>query len=358
MSSIRVSHQKLVKVKEFSNHVDVRYIFNKKSGLRGFIAIHNSNLGPAVGGTRMYPYKNETEALKDVLRLSRAMTYKCAIARVPFGGGKAVIIDNPNIDSKDNILAAYAVEIKKLKGKFYTGEDVGISEADVQEMLKIAPYFIGKSNQAGDPSPHAAKSTFLCMGLMIDKYFGKSVNYQGLKVAVKGVGKVGGELVRMLLRKKASVYIADVDEKRLKFFSANYDSVKIVKPDKIHKLNVDVYSPCAMGNEFNKYNIHEIGSKLICGAANNQLEDNGIGDLLFLKDIKYVPDYLANSGGVINVVDELNKGGYKRQRVNKNIHEAGLTCATLMNFSEKEHIPPNRVADFISESVFMNFGES
>jgi len=353
MSSKNLNKKDLEKYEEYRQHLSVRYIYNEKVGLKGFIAIHNNNLGPAVGGTRLFPYKNEREALIDALRLSRAMTYKCAIAKVPFGGGKAVIICDPNSKRKPGILSAYALEIKKLNGIFYTGEDVGISEGDVQNMLKLSPFFIGKSNKAGDPSPFAAIGTYRCMKLIAEKVFGKS-DLKGKKIAIKGVGKVGGALVEMLLKEKAKIYVADINNERLEQIKSKSKDIRIADSQNIHKLNVDIYSPCALGGEFNSKTMKEVNAKIICGAANNQLESEDIGDWFFSKGIVYGPDYIVNAGGLIDVVDELSPGGYKKKRVLHKMENVFSTLDSILTFSREEKIPINRVTNFSAESVFNN----
>jgi len=351
MSVHILSQAKLNTFSEYENHEEVRYIFDQKSGLKCFIAIDNTNLGPAVGGTRMFLYKSEEEALKDVLRLSHAMTYKCAISRVPFGGGKGVIIGNPNSSNKKVILDQYAREVEKLKGKFFTGEDVGISEEDVQNMLKIAPCFIGKSDKAGDPSPYAALSAFHSMQVMVKHVLDKS-KLDGISIAVKGIGKVGGVLVKMLVEQGAKVTIADIDQKRVSEFKNLYKSISVVSPTVIHTLNVDVYSPNAMGREFDDESVREIKAKIICGAANNQLAENHVGDLFFTRGIIYGPDYVVNAGGLIDVVDELESGGYQKKRVIQRIERVKDTLADILEVSKRENIPTHRIANGFAESIF------
>ena len=194
------------KLKEFDNHQLVLNIKDEDSGLKGFIAIYHTKEGiPAVGGTRMFPYASEREALKDVLKLSRAMAYKCAISKLHYGGAKGVIIGNPNKDKTDGLLKAYAKKVNSLNGTFRTGEDVGISQDDVNLMLGTSDYFIGRPNQAGDPSPYAALSAFYSIQSAV-KFIYKNKYLDNFKVAVKGVGKTGRELIRLLLESNAIVY--------------------------------------------------------------------------------------------------------------------------------------------------------
>ena len=342
------------KLKGFNNHKLVIKIKDKSAGLKGFIAIHNDSLGlPAVGGTRMFPYKSEKDALIDVLKLSRAMTYKCAMAKVPHGGAKGVIIGNPKKDKTEKLLKAYAKAVNSLKGEFYTGEDVGIEQNDVNIMLKFSDYFIGRPEFAGDPSPYAALSTFYSIQSAVNFIYKKS-SLDGLKIAIKGLGKTGGELVNLLYKAFATIYVSDIDKTALTRIKRKFPKVKITDNKKIHTLPVDVYSPCAMGDEFSMKNVSKIKARIICGAANNQLADNKAGDWFFKHNIIYVPDYVANSGGLINVVDELAKDGYKRGRVLVRINEVKNMVRKILTLSLRTNKSPHIIADVIAESYFNN----
>jgi len=340
------------KLIEFDNHKLVQFIFDKEAGLRGFIAIHNNDAGSiAVGGTRMLPYMSEKDALVDVLRLSRAMTYKCAIVRLPYGGAKGVIIGNPQKDKTIELLRAYAKQVDSLRGRFRTGEDVGITQDDVNTMLEVSDYFIGKPNLAGDPSPYAALSCFYSIQAAIPFCF-KKKSLKGLKVAVKGVGKVGKALSMLLSKAGALVYVSDIDKVALSEIKKKIPQIKIIDNKKIRILPVDIYSPCALGNEFSLKNITDIKAKIICGAANNQLVDDEVGSWLFDKGIIYVPDYLANSGGLINVADELEEGGYNRKRVLKRIDTLRSIVKGVLVLSRQKNQPYHRTADQIAEDAF------
>ncbi|MBM3206561.1 MAG: Glu/Leu/Phe/Val dehydrogenase [Candidatus Staskawiczbacteria bacterium] len=348
-----MENKELIIFREFDNHKKVIKFNDKDSGLKGFIAIHNDNLGsPAVGGTRMFPYKSESEAIIDVLRLSRAMTYKCAIAGVPYGGAKGVIIGDPKKDKTDVLLKAYAKEVESLKGSFCTGEDVGISQDDINLMLDVSDYFIGKPDLAGDPSPYASLSSFYAIQEAVNFVFQKK-SLKGIKVAIKGVGKVGSELARLLSNEGAEIFVSDIDNLALENVKKIAPSVAIVDNDKISFLDVDVYSPCAMGGEFSLQNVEKIKAKIICGGANNQLSDDEVGDWLFRHEIYYVPDYIANSGGLINVVDELEKGGYNKDRVLKRIKKVKNTVNEVFSIAKKINKSPHRVADQITEKNFI-----
>lgn len=336
----------------YDKHEKVIEINDKKNNLKGFIAIHNTNLGPAVGGTRMFMYKDATSALKDVLNLSRAMTYKCAISGINFGGGKAVLIGNP-LNKDNKFLASYAKKVKSLNGQFFTGEDMGISESDVQYMLKFCPFFIGKSEMAGDPSPFASLSVYLCMKTAVNHVYG-SDSLNGKSVAIRGVGKVGSELVRLLYKEGAQIYISDVNKQAEKDIKNLFPEVVIVKNEEIPYKKIDIYSPCAFGGEFNLDNIQNLRCRIICGGANNQLSEKKVGEIISKNKILYVPDYVANAGGLINVSDELEKSGYKRTRVEKRIKALQKTLSKIIAQSEKSQLPTNYVSDILAEEIFQN----
>ncbi|HEX5430089.1 MAG TPA: Glu/Leu/Phe/Val dehydrogenase dimerization domain-containing protein [Patescibacteria group bacterium] len=338
------------KVSEYDHHRLVVDLSDKKSGLDGFIAIHNNNLGSSVGGTRIFPYKNKRQALSDVLRLSAAMTYKCAIAGLPFGGGKGVIIADPKKQDMKKILKAYAEKVGSLEGKFYTGEDVGLSEADVQYMLQFAPYFIGKENAAGDPSPFAATSAFYCIKVAIEFVFG-SPEIAMRSFAVKGIGKTGGALARLLLDHHGKVFVADLDNDRVQAFARHNPKAVVVPLSEIDKLSVDVFCPCSMGNEITDKNVHQLKAKIIAGTANNQLQSGKLSAVLFKDGILHVPDYIANAGGLLDVADELLPGGYSRARVMEGIEKLKGVLRTVLSRSAREKINPDWVADEMAEKI-------
>jgi leucine dehydrogenase len=320
------------------------------SKLKGFIVIHNDNLGPALGGTRIAAYKSAEEALKDALRLSHTMTYKCAIAGLPFGGGKGVIIADPKM-SKKEILGEYAKQVDKLQGKFYTGEDVGLEEKDVQYMLKFSPYFIGKTGQAGDPSYFAALSTCDAIKIALDFLF-KSSKIQGRKFAVKGAGKTGSFLAKLLAFAGGQVFIYDHDAKKVKQLMKTSKNIFEAKA-KIEELDVDVFCPCALGHDITVDNVDKIKAKIVAGTANNQLTSLEVADALFKRGILYIPDYIANAGGLLDVADELMPGGYSRKHVLKSIDDLQITLKKVLQISKKQNVSPLRIAHEMAEKKFL-----
>ncbi len=327
-------------------HEKIIRLSDPKSGLRGFIAIHNTSHGPATGGTRMMPYTSEQDALNDALKLARAMTYKCALAGVPYGGGKGVIIGDPKKDKTQKLLQSYAQIVNSLNGIFTTGEDVGITREDAEIMTKTSPYINGFSKST-DPSPFAALSVFSSIKSAVKITNNESLRYK--KIAVKGIGKVGSELIRLLIKTGAKLYAADIDSKIITKIRREFPTVGIVETSSIHQLPVDVFAPCALGNEIAKENISEIKAKIICGSANNQLSSEAIGDQLFHRGILYIPDYLANAGGLINAIDTREPGGYQKKRVMRRINFLQNTLRTILKASNISNIPPYRIADRIAE---------
>lgn len=312
--------------------------------IQGFIAIHNTTLGPAVGGTRLYPYSTEKEALYDALRLSEAMTSKCAIAGLPFGGGKGVIIFDPTNKSIKDTLKIYAEIVGTLQGKFYTGEDVGLTEAHVQYMLQISPYFIGRSDQAGDPSTYAALSTFYSIQKALQEKYGDS-DIEGRTFAIKGVGKTGSELARLLTEFGGNISVADTNTDAVASLKKKLPKTKVVSVEQIHKLEVDVYAPCALGDDITFDNIDDLRIKIVAGTANNQLQDISLADMLWEKNILHVPGFLANAGGLIDVADELLPGGFNRGRVLTHIGKLGKTLSEVLEISNAQNRAPDRVAE-------------
>jgi leucine dehydrogenase len=323
---------------------------SKNSNLKGFIVIYNDNLGPALGGTRIARYKTSNEALTDAIKLAESMTYKSAIAGLPFGGGKGVIIDQPGVP-KGELLKEYALVVDKLKGKFYTGEDVGLEEPDVQYMLKFSSYFIGKTGEAGDPSYFAALSAFNSIKVALKFVFGSDV-IAGRTFAVKGVGKTGTFLTKLLSHAGGKVYIYDTDRRKIKELAKVLKNVEAVEEDPV-TLDVDVYCPCALGNDITKNNVDDIKAKIIAGTANNQLESREIGDVLFKRGILKVPDYIANAGGLLDVADELMPGGYSRKRVLESIDDLKDKLTEILKKSTKENVSPMRIADRYAEKYFL-----
>lgn len=337
---------------EFDNHQEVVSIHDPKTGLRGYIAIHNTNLGPAIGGTRHWHYANDDEGMRDALRLSRAMTYKCAIAGVPFGGGKGVLLaPQQNAVKSEEYLIAYTQALTLLGNTFYTGEDVGLNERDIEILEAHSQTIVGRPEVGGLPAKWAALSVFYTMETAMEKTFG-SGSFAGRRIAVKGIGGVGMELCALLHDAGAIVVGADINPTRVALAQKRHPEMKIVEHDAIHAEYVDVYSPCALGDEFTAKTIPEVNAKIICGGANNQLASPEDGQALFDKGILYVPDYVANAGGLISVSDELHEGGYSQARVEKMILALKDTLAQIIEMSHNQKRSTGEVSDLIAQRRF------
>ena len=349
----KLSAGELKSIPGYDNHELVIRFENKETGLLGFVAIHNTNLGPASGGTRMYPYTSTKDALIDALKLSRAMTYKCAIAGITNGGGKAVIIGDIDHHKNHDLLKAFVEVVNSFNGKFYTGEDVGISENDIQFMLNYSKFFIGRSNFAGDPSPYTALGTFYIMRNAAENVFGSS-DLSKRTIGIKGVGKVGIELLKLLTEAGASVMIADIKQDAVNRAVIKYPKAKVVSHLDIHSQPMDIFAPCALSGDINWESVSQIKAKLICGVANNQLESPEINDELIKKGILYVPDYLSNAGGLIDLSDELEKGGYNKERVMSRIKNLPESFKEIFQISKKENISFAGLVDQLAEQRFKN----
>lgn len=340
------------KLPEFDNHEMVSFIYDAHTGLNGFIAIHNTNLGPATGGTRYWEYDSERDALRDVLKLSRAMTYKCALAEVAYGGGKGVIMKSPRRLKSSALLCAYARKVNLFRGTFYTGEDVGMTEEDVESLARHSRFINGIPGIAGDPAPWAALSVFYAIEAGLKAIFGTPS--MGRKTfAIKGLGKVGGELARLILERGGEVYGADISRVAIQRIMRRSPEIKIVKPSEIHRIKATVFAPCALGGDFNGRTIPQLKCDIVCGGANNQLVSDRDGERLHARGVLYVPDYVANAGGLINVCEEWNEKGYHSDEVRRKVKQVGKTVARIIDLAQKEGGPTSVIADRLAERIFL-----
>jgi leucine dehydrogenase len=341
----------IAELPEFDNHEFVASIADESAGLKGFIAIHNTHLGPANGGTRYWHYTSETEALKDALRLSRAMTYKCALAGVPYGGGKGVLIGNGNLLKNERFLKAYAQKINLLKGTFYTGEDVGMDQDTVNRLAKYSPYITGLKKVGGDPAPWAALGVFIALQAALKEVFG-SEDLRDRTIAIQGLGKVGFGLAQLISEKGGKIIAADIKDEAVKNATRKLKNIKIVSAKEIHRQKVDVYSPNTLGAEINERTINEFRCSIICGGANNQLKSDYYGGVLQRLGVLYIPDYVANAGGLINVAGELEKKGYSKERVREKVLGIRETVNKIIALSKEKKKPTNEVADDLARKIF------
>ncbi len=346
----------LIKEIQDRGHEQVAIFHDPKSGLKGIVAIHNTVLGPALGGCRMWNYANESEALVDVLRLSKGMTYKAAIAGLNLGGGKAVIIGNSKVEKTESLFRSFGRFVEGLGGRYITAEDVGTSIRDMEYVRMETDYVTGISQAlggSGDPSPVTAYGVFIGMKACISKKMGKT-NFEGLKIAIQGLGHVGMHLCKYLYDAGAKLYVTDIDPmimgEAIEQFSASP-----VDPNEILNMDVDIYAPCALGATIDEKTINQLKCKIIAGAANNQLAENKLGIELKKKNILYAPDYAINAGGLINVSNELE--GYNRNRAFSQAEGIYDTLMEIFYRSEKEDISTNKASDLQAEDRLEKIGE-
>lgn len=335
---------------EFQDHEYLVALSDESSGLKAYIGIHNTNRGPALGGTRFKLYDSEEQAMRDVLNLSKAMSYKCALANLPYGGGKGVIIADPQAD-RDAQLAAYAKRVEKLGGLFKTGTDVGISDGDVRHMAQYTSHMLGVTEAERGiltTSNVAALGVFYAMKAVLAHLYG-SESFEGRSVAIKGTGKLGGELASLVTKSGGSVFVSDVDEAKTQALKEEIPAITVVDNDSINRQEVDIYAPCALGNEFDEETIPQLRCKAVTGGANNQLAGDSAGDLLHEHGILYAPDYIANAGGLIYVADELEPDGFNQQRVIERTQHIQATIADILSRSKDQNLPTYKVADMIAE---------
>jgi leucine dehydrogenase len=327
---------------------EVVHFHDAPTGLKAIVAIHSTLLGPALGGTRFYPFGSEDEALIDVLRLARGMTYKAAAAGLDLGGGKAVIIGNPERLKSEELLRAYGRFIDSLGGRYITSEDVGTYRDDMDLIRRETRWVTGVSEAlggSGDPSPVTAWGVFNGMKAAAQVALGNRP-FDDLHVVVQGVGKVGYHLAKYLVAAGARVTVSDVNVDAVGR-AVNELEVDTVEPDKSHAAECDIFAPCAMGGVIRDDTLPELKCKVLAGSANNQLERPEHGDALHEMGILYAPDFVINAGGLINVADELL--GYDRKRAMKRVEGIYHTLREVFRRSKTESIPPSRAADQMAQ---------
>jgi leucine dehydrogenase len=338
-------------------HEQVVFCNDEATGLKVIIAIHNTVLGPALGGTRMWNYTSEQEAITDVLRLSRGMTFKAAISGLNLGGGKAVIIGDAKTMKTEAFLRRFGKFVNSLNGKYITAEDVNMKTLDMEYINMETKHVTGLPESmggGGDPSPVTAYGVYMGMKATAKKVFG-SDSLTGKKIAVQGVGQVGMHLVEYLVKEKAEVFITDLFEDKVKAIANQY-GVKAVGQDEIYDLDTDIYAPCALGATVNDETISRLKCSIIAGAANNQLKDEvRHGYMLMDKSITYAPDFLINAGGLINVYNEY-LGNYNRNRVFEHAEKIYTTCLNILNLAEREKISSQEAAIKLSEERIAAIG--
>lgn len=332
------------------DHEQVVFCNDNATGLRSIIAIHNTTLGPALGGTRMWAYASENDALTDVLRLSRGMTYKAAVTGLNLGGGKAVIIGDARKDKNEAMMRRFGKFVDSLGGKYITAEDVGISTKDMEYVHMETKHVSGippALGGSGDPSPVTARGVYMGMKAAAKEMWG-SDSLTGKKVAVQGVGHVGSVLVDFLVKEDARVWICDIYEDRLAAVKSKHASVEIVSGDQLFDLDMDIYAPCALGATVNDETLSRLKCSVICGAANNQLADETVhGKIVMEKGIVYAPDYVVNAGGLINVYSEVV--GFGRDYALTLADKIYDNTAAVFALAKAEKIPTYMAANRMAE---------
>jgi valine dehydrogenase (NAD+) len=342
---------------ERAGHEQVVFCQDAPTGLRAIICIYSTALGPALGGTRFYPYENEDAALADALRLSVAMAYKNALAGLDLGGGKAVIIGDPAQLKTEPLLRAYGRFVASLGGRYITACDVGTDSADMDIIARECRYVTGRSaayGGAGDSSVLTALGVFQGMRAAAEHVWG-TPELRGRRVSVEGVGKVGSHLVDHLVEAGASVVVCDVSEQAIERVRGRHPGVDAVSGlGALTAEQTDIFAPCALGGTLSEATVAALKAKIVCGAANNQLAHPGIEKLLVDRGILYAPDYVVNAGGVIQVADEL--AGFSFERARAKAEQIFATTARIFAIAEREGVPPSVAADRLAERRMSDVG--
>jgi leucine dehydrogenase len=333
----------------------VVFFHDPRTELRAIVAVHSTTLGPALGGTRFYPFASEADALRDVLRLARGMTYKAAAAGLDLGGGKAVIIGDPKRIKSEELLRAYGRFIETLGGRYVTAEDIGTDREDMDMIRRETRYVTGVSPElggSGDPSPVTAYGVLLGMHACAEEAW-QDHSLKGRRVAVQGVGKVGYHLVKHLVEEGATVVASDVDVDNLARAVRDF-GVETADPETIHAVDCDIFAPCALGGVINDRTLRELRCRVVAGSANNQLLAPEHGEALAEMGIVYAPDYVINAGGLINVADELQ--GYNAERAKAHIQQVYRTLREIFSISNEQGISTARAADMFAEDRIGKIG--
>ena len=336
------------------NHEQLLFCNDNESGLKAIIAIHNTVLGPALGGTRMWTYNNEMDALNDVLRLSRGMTYKNSISGLNLGGGKAVIIGDSRSMKSEALMRRFGKFVNSLSGKYITAEDVGISPIDMTYVSMETDHVVGLPGKSGDPSPVTAHGVYVGMKACAKHQFG-SDSLAGKKVAVQGVGHVGEYLVKALAEEHAEIFISDIHEPTLKRVAEQYGA-HVVGLNEIYDVDMDIYAPCALGATVNDDTLSRLKCSIIAGAANNQLKQETVhGRAVMEKGIIYAPDFAINAGGVINCYSEVK--GLSSEWAMGKAEEIYSTIYNIVKRSADENIPTYQIANKMAEERIEAIGK-
>ncbi|MGI1805159.1 Leu/Phe/Val dehydrogenase [Exiguobacterium sp. TDN 0502] len=333
---------------EMEDYEQVVFCHDKVSGLKAIIAIHDTTLGPALGGLRMWNYASDEEALIDALRLSKGMTYKNAAAGLNLGGGKAVIIGDAKTQKSEALFRAFGRYVQSLNGRYITAEDVNTTVADMDYIHMETDFVTGVSpafGSSGNPSPVTAYGVYRGMKAAAKEVYGTD-SLGGKTIAIQGVGNVAFNLCRHLHEEGAKLIVTDINQEALQRAEEAFGAL-IVAPEDIYSVDADIFAPCALGATLNDETIPQLKVKIIAGAANNQLKEDRHGDMLEERGILYVPDFVINAGGVINVADELD--GYNRDRAMKKVELVYDAVTKVFEIAKRDHLPTYRAAEKMAE---------
>jgi leucine dehydrogenase len=334
------------------NHEQVSFATDPESGYRGIIAIHNTILGPSLGGTRFWHYENDAEALNDVLRLSRGMTYKAAVAGLNLGGGKSVIIGHNKTTDREPIFRAHGRHVEYLGGRYITAEDVGTNIHDMDYIRMETRHVVGLAGRSGDPSPVTAFGVYRGIKACAKFVYGDD-SLVGKTVTVQGCGNVGYHLCQHLAEEGAKLVVTDIDAHRVQRVVEEFKATA-AKPDDIYAVDADIFAPCALGAVVNDDTVRQFKVAIIAGAANNQLDEERHGDMLDEQGIVYAPDYVINSGGLINVNAEVE--GWSLERSHRKAAEIYETILGVLQIAQEEGIPSYVAADRLAERRIRDAG--
>lgn len=333
---------------DFDGHEQVTFFNDKETGLKAIIAIHNTNLGPALGGCRMWPYVDEQHAIADVLRLSRGMTYKAALANLPVGGGKAVIIGNPHHDKSPALFRAFGRCVERINGRYITGEDMQTSVQDMVYVRETTLHVVGLPGGSGDPSPFTAIGLCDCIQAAVHYRLGKP-SLEGIKVAIQGLGHVGYHLCKLLSKAGVRLIVTDIDPVLVEKVVKEFDAIAVL-PDEIYSVDVDVFAPCALGAILNDHTIPQLKCSIIVGSANNQLDTHEHGEILSKMNILYGPDYVVNAGGLIDLY--YDGPNYDEDVVKTHVARIRETLLEVFHKADELLISTSEAADMIAEKRF------
>lgn len=333
---------------EFDNHSVIVPVEENAVGLKGFIAIHRGRHTHALGATRLWTYASDEEALRDALRLSRLMSYKSALAGLPYGGAKAVLMNSPGaLTDRAAFFRAYAKKVDELAGQFITGTDVGVSNTDLQAMRAETKYVIGNGVNS---------AYFTVLGVLSGiqesfKHLFGSGDIAGKTFAIQGAGKTGLELLKLIYSAAGEIFAADINPGRIAVVRHFFPKVQIVSPAEIHKQPVDVFAPCALASALNTATVLELQCRIVAGSANNQLQDAAAGDKLFSRGILYAPDYVINAGGLISVVDQFINTTHDSDRIKQQLLKIPQSLRNIFERSKQESTPTHSIADRIAAEI-------